>query len=242
MSDLRAQLRLGYRLYRPGRRCSRYLLRAVHGHGPAPEAWIDVVVGSWDAPFLDHATFSIRVAEEGAGVVDAPVSSKGQAPFAGRKLTRDAASGIRKWTRSGRSWTSLSTPIPLSAVACSSVGTDDPVGVEPDWVRPSGTVSTARGQELRAIVQRMPQPLARRWQSHRGAERRAGEAPRRWGARRLASRRQLGDEPRTRIVLHGVHAPVLPFQFIACPDAHGDGPEFVGYVIEDSLGDGPILV
>ena len=63
-----------------------------HGHGDASETWVDVVVGSWDEPeYSDHATFSCRVSHAGAGVVDAPAASKGEAPFSGVLLPRGAA-------------------------------------------------------------------------------------------------------------------------------------------------------
>jgi hypothetical protein len=63
-----------------------------HGHGDTTEAWVDVVIGSWDEPtYSDHATFSCRVSQEGAGAVDAPVASKGRAPFSGELLARSDA-------------------------------------------------------------------------------------------------------------------------------------------------------
>ena len=63
-----------------------------HGHGDASEAWVDVVVGSWDEPaYSDHATFSCRVSQDGAGAVDAPAASKGEAPFSGVLLARPDA-------------------------------------------------------------------------------------------------------------------------------------------------------
>jgi hypothetical protein len=63
-----------------------------HGHGDKAEAWVDVVVGSWDEPaYSDHATFSCRVSQAGAGAVDAPVASKGEAPFSGAMLSRSDA-------------------------------------------------------------------------------------------------------------------------------------------------------
>lgn len=38
-----------------------------HGHGDEAEAWVDVVVGSWNEPdYTDHATFSCRVIQAGA--------------------------------------------------------------------------------------------------------------------------------------------------------------------------------
>jgi hypothetical protein len=65
---------------------------ACHGHDDKSEAWVDVVVGSWDEPaYADHATISCRVSAEGAGAVDAPVASNGAAPFSGRLLNRQAA-------------------------------------------------------------------------------------------------------------------------------------------------------
>jgi hypothetical protein len=63
-----------------------------HGHGDGSEAWLDIVVGSWEEPaYSDHATFSSCVTEAGAGAVDGPVASKGEAPFSGALLTRDEA-------------------------------------------------------------------------------------------------------------------------------------------------------
>jgi hypothetical protein len=63
-----------------------------HGHADTSEAWVDVVVGSWDEPtYSDHATFSCRVTHDGAGAVDAPVASKGEAPFSGALLARPDA-------------------------------------------------------------------------------------------------------------------------------------------------------
>lgn len=62
-----------------------------HGHDE-DEVWLDVVIGSWEEPaYTDHATFSCRVTQAGAGLVDAPAASEGQAPFSGSKLTRSAA-------------------------------------------------------------------------------------------------------------------------------------------------------
>lgn len=61
-----------------------------HGHTDA-QVWLDATLGSWEEPFSDHVTFSCRIAEQGAGLVDALVASKGDAKYYGRRLTREAA-------------------------------------------------------------------------------------------------------------------------------------------------------
>lgn len=64
---------------------------ACHGH-PDGEVWLDVTFGSWnEADYSDHVTFSCRVSEEGAGLVDALVASAGGAEYYGRRLTREQA-------------------------------------------------------------------------------------------------------------------------------------------------------
>ena len=70
-----------------------------HGHGDASEAWVDVVVGSWDEPeYSDHATFSCRVSYAGAGAVDAPVASRA------RHRSRVCCSRVRRRWRTRASW------------------------------------------------------------------------------------------------------------------------------------------
>jgi len=61
-----------------------------HGHADA-EVWLYATFGSWEEPFSDHVTFSCRISEQGAGLVDALVASKGDANYYGRRLTREAA-------------------------------------------------------------------------------------------------------------------------------------------------------
>ena len=61
-----------------------------HGHGDQ-EAWLDITLGSWVEPYSDHFTASCRVSQAGAGAVDAPVASKGEASHYGELLTREAA-------------------------------------------------------------------------------------------------------------------------------------------------------
>jgi hypothetical protein len=61
-----------------------------HGHSDA-EVWLDATFGSWDEPFSDHVTFSCRISEEGAGLVDALVASKRDANYYGKRLTRQEA-------------------------------------------------------------------------------------------------------------------------------------------------------
>jgi hypothetical protein len=65
---------------------------ACHGH-PEPDAWIDVVLGTWgeDDDAGDHVTFSCQLRGEGATAVDAPVAVEGNADLFGRKLARDEA-------------------------------------------------------------------------------------------------------------------------------------------------------
>ena len=53
-----------------------------HGHS-ASEVWLDATFGSWEEPFADHVTFSCRISEQGAGVVDALVASNGVANYYG---------------------------------------------------------------------------------------------------------------------------------------------------------------
>jgi len=60
-----------------------------HGHGDAPEVWLDLVVGTWEEPdFPDQVSFSCRVTADGAGLVDALAVVEGRAEFFGRKLSR----------------------------------------------------------------------------------------------------------------------------------------------------------
>lgn len=60
-----------------------------HGGAAAPAAWLDITIGSWDEPaFDDQATVSVRVSEDGAGFVDAPVVTEASGPQHGRKLSR----------------------------------------------------------------------------------------------------------------------------------------------------------
>lgn len=61
-----------------------------HGH-PDDAVWLDVTLGSWEEPYADHVSFSCRVTEEGAGLVDALVASKGDADHYGERLSRDEA-------------------------------------------------------------------------------------------------------------------------------------------------------
>lgn len=61
-----------------------------HGHSVA-EVWLDATFGTWEEPFSDHFTFSCRITDQGAGLVDALVASKGVANYYGRRLTRAAA-------------------------------------------------------------------------------------------------------------------------------------------------------
>jgi hypothetical protein len=61
-----------------------------HGHS-ATEVWLDATFGSWEEPFADHVTFSCRISEQGAGVVDALVASNGVANYYGTRLTRAEA-------------------------------------------------------------------------------------------------------------------------------------------------------
>lgn len=75
---------------------------ACHGH-PDDEVWLDVTFGSWDeANYSNHVTFSCRVSEAGAGLVDALVASAGRAEHYGRLLTREQAllepDIVRLWT------------------------------------------------------------------------------------------------------------------------------------------------
>jgi hypothetical protein len=60
-----------------------------HGHRD-DEVWLDATFGSWQEPFTDHVTFSCRVSSQGAGLVNAPVASRGEAEYYGERLTRDA--------------------------------------------------------------------------------------------------------------------------------------------------------
>ena len=64
---------------------------ACHHHGGGHEVWIDVVFGEWDDAFTDHVTFSCRITSAGASLHTPPVAVKGEAPFFGRKLTREDA-------------------------------------------------------------------------------------------------------------------------------------------------------
>lgn len=61
---------------------------ACHGHGHR-EVWLDATFGSWQEPYADHVTMSCRVSPSGAGAVDAPVASAGQANHVGQLLSRE---------------------------------------------------------------------------------------------------------------------------------------------------------
>lgn len=61
-----------------------------HGHDDA-EVWLDATFGSWVEPYADHVTMSCRVSTGGAGAVDGPVASRGEANHSGRQLSRDQA-------------------------------------------------------------------------------------------------------------------------------------------------------
>jgi len=61
-----------------------------HGH-PDDAVWLDATFGSWEEPFADHVSFSCRVGEDGAGLVDALAASKGEADYYGLRLTREEA-------------------------------------------------------------------------------------------------------------------------------------------------------
>ena len=58
-----------------------------HGH-PEDDVWLDATFGSWDESFDDHVTFSCRISSDGAGLVDALVTGKGEANYYGKRLTR----------------------------------------------------------------------------------------------------------------------------------------------------------
>jgi hypothetical protein len=78
-------------VYRDGDAYSIYHAQC-HSHGDNTEVWLDIVVGSWAEPdFPDHASFSCRVGEAGAGVVDALAVVEGRAPHFGQKLSRAEA-------------------------------------------------------------------------------------------------------------------------------------------------------
>jgi hypothetical protein len=62
-----------------------------HGHDTRDEVWLDLVVGEWEPDYQDQFTFSCRVSTTGAGLVDAPVASSGQAEYFGAKLSRTEA-------------------------------------------------------------------------------------------------------------------------------------------------------
>ena len=70
--------------------------RARHDHG-SPEAWVDVILGTFDAQdFTDHVSFGCRVgpvagqAETAASLV-AAATPYGPSPMFGQKLSRDSA-------------------------------------------------------------------------------------------------------------------------------------------------------
>ena len=65
---------------------------ACHTHDGQSEAWLDIVIGSFDEPeFADQATFSCRVRSSGATLFSGPVAAEGRAPFFGTKLSVDEA-------------------------------------------------------------------------------------------------------------------------------------------------------
>lgn len=60
------------------------------------DTWIDVILGSWQAPYPDHATFGCRVGPLGNGdptpsatLVDACADGSGTRPMHGQVLTRE---------------------------------------------------------------------------------------------------------------------------------------------------------
>lgn len=62
---------------------------ACHDHGDQ-EVWMDATFGSWQKPYAD-VTLSCRVSPAGAAAVDAPVASRGEANYYGRRLSRGDA-------------------------------------------------------------------------------------------------------------------------------------------------------
>lgn len=68
-----------------------YALVSVVCHGHEREVWLDATFGSWDEPYSDHVSFSCRVSEGGAGLVDGPVAGK-----RGRPITVSTARASRR--------------------------------------------------------------------------------------------------------------------------------------------------
>lgn len=66
-----------------------YSVVSVVCHGHEGEVWMDLTLGSWVEPYADHVTFSCRVHAGGAGLVDGPVASRGEASHYGAGLTRE---------------------------------------------------------------------------------------------------------------------------------------------------------
>lgn len=68
-----------------------YAVVNVVCHGHDREVWLDATFGSWVEPYSDHVSFSCRVSEAGAGLVDGPVARTKRLPHHGAHLTRERA-------------------------------------------------------------------------------------------------------------------------------------------------------
>jgi hypothetical protein len=49
--------------------------------------WLDATFGSWEEPYVDRLTFSCRISDKGAALVDAVVARSGKPSFLGIQLT-----------------------------------------------------------------------------------------------------------------------------------------------------------
>jgi hypothetical protein len=92
VSDVRQRLPLHHRVRDQDGSASAIVYAACHTHDDRSEAWLDVIVGSFEEPaFADQATFSCRVRSEGATLFPAPLAAEGRAPMFGKKLSAEEA-------------------------------------------------------------------------------------------------------------------------------------------------------
>ena len=81
---------------------SAIVFAACHGHDRQNEAWLDIVLGLFNAPdFVDNVTFSCRVRSSGADLYLGPVAAEGPTPIFGQTLGPDEA---RTHGSSGQAW------------------------------------------------------------------------------------------------------------------------------------------
>ncbi|HEX6353742.1 hypothetical protein [Actinophytocola sp.] len=72
-----------------------YFANCYHHTGQPHDTWLDVILGSFQQPYLDHVTFGCRVGPTdgdptpGATLVDACMDGSGTSPMHGLVMTRE---------------------------------------------------------------------------------------------------------------------------------------------------------